>query len=64
MVAKESEFSKSLSIHAVIVQKTNDKNCDFHNNTLMVKLVPDAESFGLLDAKEGGFYLWLAVFLV
>lgn len=30
----------------------------------MVSLVPDAESFGLLDVEEGRFNLWLVVVLV
>ena len=58
-------FSKSLSISAVIVQWKQGKDCDFYNgDTCKISLVPDAESFGLLDVEEGRFNLWFVAFTV
>lgn len=58
-------FSKSLSISAVIVRQKRGEDCDFYNgDTCKVSLVPDAESFGLLDVEEGRFNLWFVAFAV
>lgn len=44
------------------MQQHAHQACDFsHDDICLVGLVPDAESFGLLDVEEWGFNLWLVV---